>query len=191
MTDWNTHTLLFLLTRNTVNLRMQLRIWNSASSSLHSVSTSSNPKMILWIFGIRNQDSQRLCIHRQSYPEKVMPCWAWVAAPPHPLLAVVVCKLMKFQGCWNWFIWGWFFAKSFVCHFCITILIVSFSSDVGIDVGIDVQDARSFVCHFYMAILIVSSSNDVEIDVRIGLYGVLCKKFCMSLLHDHFDCIVV
>jgi hypothetical protein len=70
-------------------------------------------------------------------------------------------------------------------------LIVSFSSDVGIDVGIDVQDARSFVCHFYMAILIVSSSNDVEIDVRIGLYGVLCKKFCMSLLHDHFDCIVV
>jgi hypothetical protein len=22
---------------------------------------------------------------------------------------------------------------------------------------------------------------------QVGLYGVICKKFCMSLLHDHSD----
>jgi hypothetical protein len=28
-------------------------------------------------------------------------------------------------------------------------------------------------------------------DVGTGLYGVLCKKFRMSLLHDHYGCMVV
>ncbi len=140
-----------------------------------------------------------------------------------------------------------FFAKSFVCHLYMAILIVSSSSHVGIDVGIGLYGvlckkfcmslldhhfdrivvqgcwnwcwnwfiwgslqevlyvtftssfwsyrllgmlklvymgffARSFVCHFYMTILIISSFRDVE----IGLHGILCKKFCMSFLHDHF-----
>ncbi len=28
-------------------------------------------------------------------------------------------------------------------------------------------------------------------DVGTGLYGVLCKKFHMSLIHDHFDGMVI
>ncbi len=34
---------------------------------------------------------------------------------------------------------------------------------------------------------VISNSN----DIGINLYGVICKKFHMSLLHDHFGCMVI
>jgi hypothetical protein len=100
MTDCNTHPLLFLLTWNTVpqecNPAFQILLHPPHSIlpvlSLHHQTL----KELIWIFGIRNQDSQRLALHT---PTDLSGKFCPVGPESHPPL-IPSCLLLSANS-WN------------------------------------------------------------------------------------------
>ncbi len=45
--------------------------------------------------------------------------------------------------------------------------------------------------HAWVFGIIYDFDNGNSSDVGTSLYGVICKKFCMLLLHDHFGHMIV